>query len=235
VSERRFEELVRREVDGELSRAEHAELDRLCDGVPARVAERRDTARTVAAARTLRARGPAPAGDFSGQVMSRLGPPPRRPGLFGWLFAPRELRLRPVTALAGAAALALVAVLGFHRGFHQPLRSATLPAPAAPAVAAASPPAETTCPAGTVLVRFVFRGERAHRVALAGDFNDWRTDDIVLGDPQGDGVYTTTVPLKAGASYSYMFVVDGERWIEDPLAAAQRPDGFGRRNSLLRL
>ncbi|HEY3352785.1 MAG TPA: isoamylase early set domain-containing protein [Polyangia bacterium] len=230
MSDRRFDELVRRELDAELTPAEHAELAALCADDAGRQAARRGLGRTVAAARALGASAPEPGPRFSARVMDRLPPAPRRRGLLAWLLAPQPLRLRPLTALGAAAALAVVAGLALHR----PLR----PSPA-PVIAAASQPAPApaACPAPseTVLVRFVFKADHAHRVALAGDFNEWRTDDIVLGDPQGNGLYSVTVPLKAGASYSYMFVVDGARWTEDPLADSFRPDGFGRRNSLLRL
>jgi hypothetical protein len=141
------------------------------------------------------------------------------------------VRLRPLTALAAAGTV--VAALGLlWRAAAPPAR----PVPASPAVAGTAAPAEPPrCPTDTVMVRFVFHGERARRVALAGDFNQWRTDDIVLVDALGNGVYTATVPLTSGETYGYMFVVDGARWTEDPLADAFRPDGFGRRNSLLRL
>jgi hypothetical protein len=32
-----------------------------------------------------------------------------------------------------------------------------------------------------------------------------------------------------------MFVVDGSRWVTDPLAPVQRSDGFGNKNAVLQL
>jgi 1,4-alpha-glucan branching enzyme len=84
-----------------------------------------------------------------------------------------------------------------------------------------------------VLVRFVLPARGAKRVALAGDFNGWRTDDVLLRDERGDGVFSATVALPPGR-HSYLFWVDG-RWQEDPAASASLPDGFGRRNSILEL
>jgi hypothetical protein len=46
------------------------------------------------------------------------------------------------------------------------------------------------------------------------------------------GVWTATIPLKPGR-YQYMFVIDGKRWIADPLATEDAGDGFGSRNAVL--
>ena len=45
-------------------------------------------------------------------------------------------------------------------------------------------------------------------------------------------MWSAVVVLPAGA-HEYMFVVDGERWIADPLAGRYVSDGFGRQNALL--
>jgi 1,4-alpha-glucan branching enzyme len=46
------------------------------------------------------------------------------------------------------------------------------------------------------------------------------------------GVWTATIPLKPGR-YQYMFVIDGKRWIADPLATEDAGDGFGSHNAVL--
>jgi hypothetical protein len=33
--------------------------------------------------------------------------------------------------------------------------------------------------------------------------------------------------------HEYIFLVDGERWVADPNGMTQRPDGFGRVNTLI--
>jgi hypothetical protein len=43
-----------------------------------------------------------------------------------------------------------------------------------------------------------------------------------------------TLWLQPG-TYSYMFVVDGERWVTDPYASNFRNDGFGQKNAVLRI
>jgi len=101
-------------------------------------------------------------------------------------------------------------------------------------VAAPETEAEAQPESGEALVRFVLPAEGARTVAVAGDFNGWRTDDAVLEDPEGDGVFVGALRVPSG-SYAYMFVVDGERWVSDPYATNYREDGFGHRNAILRV
>jgi hypothetical protein len=151
-------------------------------------------------------------------VMRRIAEP--QPfSLWRWLRRPLDLRVTPVSlaAAAGLGALVLVALLsrgGAHRG--------------AGHVAAA--PADS---GETVMVRFVLVAKGAKQVALAGDFNAWQPEATALENADGQGTFVATVPLKKGA-YEYMFLVDG-KWVTDPSAAEHRPDGFGRRNGVLRL
>ena len=55
---------------------------------------------------------------------------------------------------------------------------------------------------------------------------------MVLRDDDHDGVWRAAVVLPVG-QHEYMFVVDGEQWVTDPLAGRFVDDGFGRQNSLL--
>ena len=84
-----------------------------------------------------------------------------------------------------------------------------------------------------VYVRFAVDVPAAHSVALAGDFNNWDPGAARL-QPAGTGRWEALVPLAPGV-YQYMFVVDGREWIPDPAAAEQVDDGFGQRNSLMRI
>jgi hypothetical protein len=85
-----------------------------------------------------------------------------------------------------------------------------------------------------VPVRLVLPAKGAKSVSVVGDFNAWRPDAMFLDDADGDGVFVTTLALPPG-SYDYMFVIDGERWLTDPLATNVRDDGFGQRNAVLRV
>ncbi len=137
-------------------------------------------------------------------------PAPTRPRrLVRWLTTPRAvtLHVRPIWSLALAAGL--VAITLFPTG-----------------------------DSGLVLgqeegiAQFVARFPGAHSVHVVGSFNDWRPGSIPLEDRDHDGVWRAVVVLPAG-QHEYMFVVDGERWVPDPLAGRYVEDDFGRENSLL--
>jgi hypothetical protein len=83
----------------------------------------------------------------------------------------------------------------------------------------------------SVFVRFVLYAPEAHRVALAGTFNEWDPAVTPLVPGAEAGVWITTVALAPG-QHQYAFVIDGERWVADP-AAPRVDDGFGRMNSVL--
>jgi hypothetical protein len=75
---------------------------------------------------------------------------------------------------------------------------------------------------------------KAHTVAIAGDFNGWNPQANLLEDPEGDGIWTGTLKLEPGR-YEYMFVLDGEKWFPDPNALRYVKDGFGNRNAILEI
>ena len=72
----------------------------------------------------------------------------------------------------------------------------------------------------------------AERVTLAGTFNGWKTDQVLMR--QKNGVWTAVLVLPPG-SYEYMFIENGKHWVTDPLAPLTRDDGFGGRNAVLNL
>ncbi len=69
-------------------------------------------------------------------------------------------------------------------------------------------------------------------VSVVGSFNDWAPVSIPLEERDHDGIWRAVVVLPTG-THEYMFVVDGERWVPDPLAGSFVDDGFGRENSVL--
>jgi 1,4-alpha-glucan branching enzyme len=113
---------------------------------------------------------------------------------------------RPAYAFS-AAAVVLALILG----------PARVPLPDAATVAV---PAE-------VLVQFRLDAPQAQVVTLAGDFTGWQqAHPLKRSEP---GVWTVVVPLEPGV-HDYAFIVDGERWMPDPMAPAVS-DGFGGLNS----
>ena len=172
-------------------------------------APRRDVDRLEAAAGLLAA---TPVGrSVATQVMAAIQRPALSTGrrLLRWAVRPHSvvLRLRPVWSLALAASVLLLAVL---------------------------PSPEAGPPLGDEegIAQFVGRFPGARSVNVVGSFNDWGPVSIPLEDRDHDGVWQAVVVLPAG-THEYMFVVDGERWVVDPLAGRFVEDDFGRENSLL--
>jgi hypothetical protein len=89
---------------------------------------------------------------------------------------------------------------------------------------------------GSAEVKFSLKinDNKAHTVAVAGDFNGWNPQANLLEDPEGDGIWTGTLKLEPGR-YEYMFVLDGEKWFPDPNALRYVKDGFGNRNAILEI
>lgn len=210
-------ERARRFVDGELDASGRAALLADAERDP-KLAEELATARAaVEALAALPAPEPPP--DLVNRavlraVQRRAARPERR-----WPALPR-LSLAGALLAAGALLVGLWAARGE--------RDAPIAAP--PPIAESVGRME----ASEALVRLVVPAEGARSVAVAGDFNEWRADDIFLEDPEGDGVFVGTLRLPPG-SYAYMFVIDGERWVTDPYAVNHRDDGFGNQNAVLRI
>jgi len=80
---------------------------------------------------------------------------------------------------------------------------------------------------------FVFRAnEKLQHVSVAGSFNGWNkdADPLILS---GDGLtWTKHLKLRPG-TYTYKFVLNGERWIVDPKVIRNVDDGGGNTNSEL--
>jgi hypothetical protein len=148
-----------------------------------------------------------------------------------WLLKPRrlELRITPVGLFAtgAVAALALYAVSAVPGRRAQQAQIAVAEGEQTARVAARTGAGEI------VQVRFVLVAKGAKKVSIAGDFNGWNPEGIVLENADGQGTFVATVPLGRG-SHEYMFLVDG-KWLTDPTASETRPDGFGRSNAVLRL
>ncbi|MBV9109259.1 MAG: glycogen-binding domain-containing protein, partial [Gemmatimonadetes bacterium] len=148
--------------------------------------------------------------------------PARSPlaALLAWLWSPTPVRLtlRP----AYAAALVVLAAVGFV--LSRPHRAAFVRAPLPPAAAAAqeAPP---------VYVQFRIRVPDAHSVAVAGTFTGWKPS-VALKETSPDE-WTALVPLRPGV-HDYAFVIDGRRWMPDP-NAPQVDDSFGGTNSRISL
>src|SRR5258705_767634 len=83
------------------------------------------------------------------------------------------------------------------------------------------------------VVRFVFVDSGAASVALVGDFNEWTKGSTQLKRSGAPGVSTVSVPLTPGR-HEYAFIVNGSRWVADPLAV-KSSDDFGTESSVIRI
>jgi hypothetical protein len=152
---------------------------------------------------------------FTAEVMKRL--PKRSPSLLvrlkEFLFSGRVLRWNMASAMATAVILivALVTVPRLHRVSDMTIASSA---------------------GDAATVRLSFYSPQAQRVAVAGDFNKWKTDAHEMKG--ADGIWTIELKLKPGV-YSYSFVVDGKSFVPDPGAETYEDDGFGSHNSVMRV
>lgn len=136
---------------------------------------------------------------------------------------PRRGMFRPVLGRVHfrRAGIAAAAAAGFLLGV---ALERTLLAPREPAPTGAE----------VIHVQFVLPAPGARSVAVAGDFSGWAPDLYRLQDDDGDGIWTGVFPVRPGV-YRYMFVLDGDRWVEDPFASAYVDDGFGGKNAILQV
>jgi hypothetical protein len=132
-----------------------------------------------------------------------------------------------------AAALLVIAV--------RPWKSAT---PAVSAVGAATNVASAaeafgrvTPISGSDAIRFdITLPANANRVAIVGDFNGWDASATPMQakreSPTGRATWSAQIALAPGR-HVYAFVIDGQRWLVDPLAPQVQDAGFGPSNAVM--
>ena len=206
--------LAQRFLDGELSRPERRALLQLLGEQPGLRQQLVDDEAMLDAAANLPRLLPQP--DFVARTLARLPAPIDATGPRQGV-SPRH-RARWIPAAAAAAMLLMATSFWLGRS--------SAPVPVHEAVVTGRHPEGTEA-----LVRLVLIEPRARSVAIVGDFNGWDPARSPL-EQLDSGVWSTTLVLPQGR-YHYMFLVDGDRWVADPLAAETTMDGFGARNSVL--
>ncbi len=73
-------------------------------------------------------------------------------------------------------------------------------------------------------VEFRFFRPGARRVTLAGDFNNWRDDEVAMRD-EGNGYWSARLRLPVG-EFRFRYVADGA-WYADYAAFGVEPGQFG--------
>ena len=76
-------------------------------------------------------------------------------------------------------------------------------------------------------VEFTFLAPAAMEVLLAGAFNSWDTQTLLMKKNKG-GIWKTAIKLAPGC-YEYKFLADGE-WVENISGVETAPNPFGTRN-----
>jgi len=141
-----------------------------------------------------------------------------------WWRTKRVIRLSPLAGLALAACITgIVAFSSIAIGSRISARGQHV-------VSAAQPVAASDT---VQLVRFVFVDARASSVELVGDFNEWTRGSTALRLSGAPGVWAASVPLSPG-KHEYAFIVNGKRWVADPLAV-KTSDDFGTESSVIRV
>jgi len=235
--------LVQRFVDGDLSDPEVQEaLHRIADDAEARDLLRFELEMT----QDLAARPAAePPSDFADRTMAALSEAPaaepapslREKWTAWWrsLTAPVAVEVRPLAALAAALLLVGTAWVVWPVAPSGPSPTAETAAPSAPpSPSTQQASASTTQSGSTVWIRFLYTNSEADSVAVAGDFSQWNPIPLSPRTVNGETVWTGLVPVSRG-EHEYQFVINGERWVTDPLAPVKRSDGFGAQNAVLEL
>lgn len=73
----------------------------------------------------------------------------------------------------------------------------------------------------------------AETVAIVGEFNEWKTSDGVEMKKMKDGSFKATVELETGREYQFRYLIDGEKWENEPEADKFVPTPFGSENSVV--
>jgi len=79
---------------------------------------------------------------------------------------------------------------------------------------------------------FVFHDDSAQNISVAGDFNGWSHVATPLKRDKS-GLWLTEISIPRNGRLEYKFIVNGQRWIEDPSNGMKAPDNYGGLNSVL--
>lgn len=79
---------------------------------------------------------------------------------------------------------------------------------------------------------FVFHDDSAHSVSVAGDFNGWSHVATPLKRNES-GLWLTEIDVPRAGRFEYKFIINGQRWIEDPSNGLKAANNYGGLNSVL--
>ena len=80
--------------------------------------------------------------------------------------------------------------------------------------------------------RFTVLVPEATQVFLVGSFNGWAPGATPMKSVDGSALWSVDVSLDEG-EHTFMYVIDGTRWMTPPLAEEFVTDGFGEMNGVV--
>ena len=81
-------------------------------------------------------------------------------------------------------------------------------------------------------IEFLIENSCAEEISLAGSFNHW-ANDVLLLEPAKNGIWRIEIPMLPEGKYQYKFLLDHKHWMEDVDNPYREPDGFNGFNSIL--
>ena len=81
-------------------------------------------------------------------------------------------------------------------------------------------------------IEFYVHHDCASQFSLAGSFNHW-AQDVLLLEPGKKGLWKIAIPMLPAGKYHYKFFVDDKMWLEDVDNPYREPDGYHGFNSIL--
>jgi serine protease AprX len=81
-------------------------------------------------------------------------------------------------------------------------------------------------------IEFYIQSDWASQISLAGSFNQW-ANDVLLLEPGRNGLWKIEIPMLPAGRYKYKFFIDDKMWMEDVDNPYRELDGFSGFNSLL--
>jgi serine protease AprX len=81
-------------------------------------------------------------------------------------------------------------------------------------------------------ITFYIENDCAALIALAGSFNNW-APDVLLMQPGKNGIWKIEMPMLPPGTYQYKFFIDDNKWQEDVENPLREPDAFNGWNSVL--
>jgi serine protease AprX len=80
-------------------------------------------------------------------------------------------------------------------------------------------------------IEFFIENTCAEEISLAGSFNHW-ANDVLLMEPAKNGFWKIEIPMLPAGKYQYKFLIDHKHWMEDVDNPYREPDGFNGFNSI---